>query len=215
MDELSTDEKIERLVRSVLEAVDQRLVGIREEIAGLTVEVAAKHHHVLSLLADVERRFAARVASASGEPNVGVEQATQMLLERIEAMHQRDTMSANERFARLSGTVDELRASIGSAAAEATSLPEPATAVSVIPEPVLPEPVLPEPVLAPLSLTPVPAGASIDFSVVTAPLFPGSPVTGRQPVIDSAEPIDLTELTSLLSERLALPHFEPGDEHSA
>ena len=114
----SADEKIELLVHSVLEAVDARLAAVRQEVHQLGAEIEERHQDVLRQIQDIERRLERRAV----EPVVGadtlaarMEQATQVLLERIEAMHQRDTMATNERLAVLDEAVEKLSGSAVSA----------------------------------------------------------------------------------------------------
>ena len=57
--EPTTDEKIELLVRSVLEAVDARLDAVRHEIAGFAADVEQRHHHVLESVAALDARVSA------------------------------------------------------------------------------------------------------------------------------------------------------------
>jgi len=112
----SSDQKIEQLVRSVLAAVDQRLQEVREEVHALAAEVEQRHQEMSRLVQDLERKMDR--AAADARPPAGandplaarMEQATQVLLERIEAMHQRTTMATNERFAAMNATLDQLRA---------------------------------------------------------------------------------------------------------
>jgi hypothetical protein len=52
----TTDEKIELLVRSVLEAVDARLDAVRHEIAGFAADVEQRHHLVLESVAALDAR---------------------------------------------------------------------------------------------------------------------------------------------------------------
>lgn len=113
MTDTTADEKIERLVRSVLEAVDARLAEVRHEVHQLSADVERRQQEMLQHVQDLERKLESGAADASGTVGadllaVRMEQATQVLLERIEAMHQRNTMATNERFALLDAAVEQL-----------------------------------------------------------------------------------------------------------
>jgi hypothetical protein len=56
MSEPTTDEKIQLLVRSVLEAVDSRLDAVRHEVAVFAADVEERHHRLLGTIAEFERR---------------------------------------------------------------------------------------------------------------------------------------------------------------
>lgn len=56
MNEPTTDEKIQQLVRAVLDAVDSRLDTIRHELAVFSGDVERRHHEMLDALASLERR---------------------------------------------------------------------------------------------------------------------------------------------------------------
>jgi hypothetical protein len=57
MSEATTDDKIEQLVRSVLEAVDVRLDAVRHEVAGFAADVEQRHHEVLATVASLDERL--------------------------------------------------------------------------------------------------------------------------------------------------------------
>jgi hypothetical protein len=57
MSDATTDEKIEQLVRSVLEAVDARLDAVRHEVAGFAADVEQRHHEVLATVASLDERI--------------------------------------------------------------------------------------------------------------------------------------------------------------
>ena len=188
-----SDDKIELLVRSVLAAVDARLIDIRAEVQAIATDVAQRHSEVLTHIRNLEQRVEGGAGEAGhfvggADPLAArMEQATQVLLERIEAMHQRNTMATNERFALINTALEQLNSDV----------------------------------LVPATMT-VPM-ASLDG--MNAPLRVGPP-TGSVPIaahaaaaehpapnaaaeamprveLDSeSEPIDMTRLADLLSERL-------------
>jgi hypothetical protein len=59
MSDVTTDEKIEQLVRSVLAAVDQRLEAVRAEIAEAGAQMAEREARLSAALLAVEHRLAA------------------------------------------------------------------------------------------------------------------------------------------------------------
>ena len=128
MTEPSMDQKIEQLVRSVLEAVDSRLADMRQEVRSLAEDVNRRHHDVLqqihNITASGERNVHQVHSSATGGDDLTarMEQATQVLLERIEAMNQRATIATNDRFAHLTAAVEELRGDALSPATPGRSL---------------------------------------------------------------------------------------------
>lgn len=206
MSELTTDQKIEQLVLSVLSAVDTRLNEVRDEMHTLAEDVERRHHAVLLHFQELENRIEhgpTEAALSGGDPLAArMEQATQVLLERIEAMQQRNTIATNERFASLSAAIEQLRGT--SATPVAPLLPgldemsaplrvsRPATATGPIP--VLSPIVEPSPTLADI---PAPAHA-VDAVIEPAPA--------------ASESIDLNQLADLLSERLgqlSLPPRQP------
>ncbi|MFM2077273.1 MAG: hypothetical protein RJA49_1163, partial [Actinomycetota bacterium] len=58
MSEPTTDEKIQLLVRSVLEAVDSRLDAVRHEVAAFAADVEERHQQLLGTVAEIDRRIA-------------------------------------------------------------------------------------------------------------------------------------------------------------
>jgi len=198
MTDHATDDKIARLVHSVLEAVDLRLAEVRHEILVLGEEAGLRHLEVQQQIQDLSRRidrasFDPPAANGAEPRTVASEAVTEVLLEQLEATHRRHVEMTEQRLARLDAAIAELR----SAPAPAPVLP-PAAAAS-----------------GPLhSLTPsLPA-----FAQVSAPLLDGHTtgappsrreVTGEHQVIQEGEQIDLDRLTDLLTERLGqldLPH---------
>lgn len=208
MDAQGTDEKIERLVRSVLEAVDARLEAVRQEIHDLAADVSSRHTLVTNAIADLERRLARQPAAAEATNHTDqhrMEQATQMLLERIEAMHQRTTMATNERFAQLRHEIDLLRgtppASSSPITTDAAPHAEPTASLGSLSAPLRPH--APAPLNAPL-LPEVPRITS-QVPVIEKPAVVAAPA----PQAAAESPIDLDRLTSLLSERLGNLHLDP------
>ncbi len=187
----SADEKIELLVHSVLEAVDARLAAVRQEVHQLGADVERRHQDVLRQMQDIERRLERRAVETSG-PVAGadtlatrMEQATQVLLERIEAMHQRDTMATNERLAVLDEAVEKLG---GRAVSAPVASPAMMPRLDVM--------------NAPFRLTPI----TTEQTVLATP--PSVQSTAVATVVPDDE-IDLDQLADLLTERLGQMSLPP------
>lgn len=205
-----TDDKIERLVRSVLQAVDARLDDVRVELHALRDATDARLAALEAALSEVQERAATTaVADAAPRPdNSRMEQATQMLLERIEAMHQKTTIATNERLAQLGAAVDELRGG--------TRVPAPAEELAVVSAPLIPTPHLPAipPPLITRQLPVVPITPTTTADVPNALPAP-TPAPAPTPVAPAptaagaaaVEGIDLDRLSRLLEEHLGQFHL--------
>lgn len=193
MNEPSND-KIELLVRSVLAAVDARLVDIRTEIHAVATDVEQRHREVLSQIHDLENRWAVSAGDADqaghgGDPLAArMEQATQVLLERIEAMHQRNTMATNERFALINHAIEQLNPGAIAPFAVAASM----TTLDAVNAPLRVGP----------TTGPVPIATHVPTSAALPPVPPLAATTATAAHNGESEPIDLTRLADLLSERL-------------
>ena len=206
MTDHATDDKIARLVHSVLEAVDLRLAEVRHEILVLGEEVGLRHLEVQQQIQDLSRRLdrtaAERAPSSGNEPRaVANEAVAQVLLEQLEATQRRHAELTDQRLAQLDAALAQLRLAPTSAPAAA---PAPAAAAPLAPT--LP-PAAPA-ATGPLhSLTP----SLPSFAQVSAPLLATPTTTGEHKVIQEGEQIDLDRLTDLLTERLGqldLPHAQ-------
>ena len=211
--ERSADEKIELLVRSVLEAVDARLAEVRHEMHQLGIDVDQRHQEVLQRVEDIERRLERRsveAGPAAGADGLAVrmEQATQVLLERIEAMHQRNTMATNERFALLDAAVEQL--SSHATTSSVTSEPDPASVPSTATS------------TATSAATSTATSAMPRLDAMNSP-FRMAPITTEHPVMATPPPlqhaavatavpddqIDIDQLADLLTERLSQMSLPP------
>ncbi len=209
-----SDEKIELLVRSVLTAVDARLAEVRSEIDAVATDVERRHREVLTHLQALEHRWENQVATmgptgTDGDPLAArMEQATQVLLERIEAMHQRTTVATNERFALINQALEQLNGEVVVPPAIAVPManldvmtaplrvgpPTGQVPAATLP---IPEPAIVEMPIGELSPTPV--------ALVLPPILPlhlEIPEPSGDEYVDESEPIDMSRLADLLSERL-------------
>ena len=211
------DDKIERLVRSVLEAVDARLLEVRQEVHELAAQVAQRDAEISRHLSDLEHRIErsageTRGAVTGADPLAArMEQATQVLLERIEAMHQRTTIATNERFANVHAAIDELRGGGSAPTAAAPLLPGldgmnaplrvgPVTSQ----QPIVTTTTVAE---APPPFHPMPAFEHVPVlqtEPAVSPVAPTAAATAPTPAATAPadEGIDLSRLADLLSERL-------------
>lgn len=223
-----TDEKIELLVRSVLAAVDARLVEVRSEIQAVAVETEQRNREVLARLQALELRWETRAAETGSVALDGdllgarMEQATQVLLERIEAMHQRNTMATNERFAQINNALGQLS---GIALAPSAPVGAPAPLTHVAPAasaPAAPSaPSAPTPTTmpsldamnAPFQVGPttdeMPVAATLPSSITLPPIPPLTSAPPSEPNGEPAEPIDMSRLAEMLSERLGSLSLPP------
>ncbi len=196
-----SDDKIELLVRSVLAAVDARLVEIRTEIRAVSTDVEQRHHEVLTHIHDLEHRWAASAAetghaTTGGDPLVArMEQATQVLLEPIEALHQRNTMATNERFALINHAFEQLNS--GALVPAAAAIPMASL----------------DGMNAPLRVGPSTGADPIAAHVPTTFTLPPIPrlaaATPSAEYDSESEPIDMARLADLLSERLGHISLRP------
>lgn len=208
-----SDDKIELLVRSVLAAVDARLVEIRSEIQSVAADVEQRHREVLTHIHDLEHRWIAGAgdsghAAAGGDPLAArMEQATQVLLERIEAMHQRNTMATNERFGLINQALEQLNS--GTLVPAAVAVPmaslDGMNAPLRVGPPTGQVPIAPHvPTLVTLPPIPpltTPVAATIDTPLNT-PLTTAATATAPSETHSDSEQIDMNRLADLLSEHL-------------
>lgn len=201
------DDKIELLVRSVLEAVDARLGEIRHDVQALATDVRRQQE-------TVERRLDAL------EQRTGSHGETQQL-EHIEEMYRRHATEIDERFADVNAAIDRLSG---------------ATARSLTPTDTGPIPMLVDldSVSAPLRVPTItgqhpamlqepPAMPGLDDDATTTgdeaeaatefdvaiDLPPPIAFSGLSTNDEDREPIDLTQLADLLSERLGQLSLPP------
>lgn len=177
-----SDEKIELLVRSVLTAVDARLVGVRGEIQAVASDIERRHQEVLARMQALEQRWESQVPGSA-------------LLEHIEALHQRNTIATNERFALINQALEQLNGEVVVPASIAVPMPH----LDGVNAPLLVGTATGQvPVVPPL------AHAAVSFprnSPVAAPRCESSE--------DVTEPIDMSRLADLLSERLGSMSLDP------
>lgn len=144
-----TDEKIELLVRSVLAAVDARLVEVRNEIQAVATDVSKRHREVLSQIRELEMRWEARVT----EPGPSsLREASPILADLSVTPPSLDPMSAPFRVGPHTGSV--------------------------------------------------PVAATLPSSITLPPIPPLTSAPPRESSDGPAEPIDMSRLADLLSERL-------------
>lgn len=86
MTEPTTEEKIQLLVKSVLEAVDARLDTVRHELATFSNDVEQRHHHLLETMAALDARITELAAGPTSPPDAA---ATAQLAADLEALRLR------------------------------------------------------------------------------------------------------------------------------
>ncbi|MBI4932695.1 MAG: hypothetical protein HY828_02380 [Actinobacteria bacterium] len=83
MTEPTTEEKIQLLVKSVLEAVDARLDTVRHELATFSNDVEQRHHQLLESMAALDARITELAAGPTSPPDAA---ATARLTADLEAL---------------------------------------------------------------------------------------------------------------------------------
>ena len=186
MSEPTTDEKIQQLVRSVLQAVDSRLDAVRHELAVHAAEEEQRHHQVLGTIASLERRLG-ELERADGIRR----SASTNVLERLDELNTRiDMLAQREHTApTATGTHDVVPPppDLDRISRPLFHAPHVTTQVPIVP-PLSAEP--DEPVEPPPAPTPASAPAVAPATAAVA-----------EPDAD----IDVDRLTALLSEKLG--HF--------
>jgi hypothetical protein len=102
VDEATTDQKIEQLVRSVLEAVDARLGAVRAEIAAFAEQTDQRHQ----LLVDTVATFSRRIDEAHATVTASAELS--QLVTRLEAVL-RQQGTVNDRLANVEAQLEAVR----------------------------------------------------------------------------------------------------------
>lgn len=213
------DDKIELLVRSVLEAVDVRLGEIRHDMQALATDVRRQHETVAERLSALEQR-------------TGTSDGAQQL-ERIEEMHRRHATEIDERFAEVNSAIDRLSGATVRALTPADTGPIPMLVdLDSVSAPLLLPPITGQhPVMLqePPSITTLDDfRTSVDDDATTEHPTTGGPTADDATAFDVAaelpppiafdglstddadrEPIDLTQLADLLSERLGQLSLPP------
>jgi hypothetical protein len=213
MSEPSMDDKIERVVRSLLEAVDLRLAEVRLEMEGLAQQVAQRDAELTRRLTELDQRIERQLgdprAQATGTDPLAarMEQATQVLLERIEAMHQRTTIATNARLANMHAMIDQLRD--GQLTTVAANAPQLLSGLDAMSAPLRVGPITAQqPLVAPVTPVLGPIGGPSRIPALPEPIQPSPSLTSaipepaQAPAAPDGDGIDLGRLADLLSERL-------------
>ncbi len=194
MNEPTTDEKIQQLVRAVLDAVDSRLDGVRHELAVFAGDVERRHHQVLDVIAAMESRVDR--------------------LERAEHDHTAATASASDldgRLEHLQTRLDRLETDAHAAmtaAAHATDLAEISKPLYSGTHVTTQLPIVTDPAIHEITSLTIPP--AVPTTMTPSPPLPATPTvapTATAPENDDiTDEIDLEQLTNLLNERLG--HLE-------
>jgi hypothetical protein len=205
MGEPTADDKIQQLVKAVLEAVDARLDGVRQEMAQFAADANRRHQDASDAIVALQRQvdeLSARPARDADETGVGLNErmarATKILAERMEAA-QRDAVLATERrLAQLTEQVDALQRS------SHQPTPPPPTEMAAISRPLFDHAHITGP-------APIVSDTARVRQMTAPPMPPIVPTTIAPPVNTAAaaltahEEIDIDRLTSLINEKLE--HF--------
>lgn len=183
MSEPSTDEKIQQLVRSVLQAVDARLDAVRHDLAAFAAEEEQRHHQVLGTISSLERRVSD--------------------LEHADTTRRTSSNNIQERLDEMNLRIDALARPGASPPVDVTGAHE-----RVSPPPDLDR--ISRPLFqGPHVTTQIPVVPALDLHDAphdTPPPPPAPPPAPATEATDEGEPeIDMDRLTALLSEKLG--HF--------
>ena len=200
------DEKLQAVVSLVVQAVDQRLNTVREQLVQLAKSVA-RNQSELQKQIDQCRMMCEIATSApvQGMPNPHNDVAAQQLLqvattlaEQVGSFEMRVNQYTNERFAELAARLDVAAAGGGQPLPVMHSAPVPVVQTGPVPVVQSHVPDLPAALarLAPLGATPAAAPTA-------APIVPVTPWAGTAAAPVSTGDADLDALTRQMSERLS------------
>ncbi|MFZ4718857.1 MAG: hypothetical protein ACOYMR_05505 [Ilumatobacteraceae bacterium] len=208
MNEPTTDEKIQHLVRAVLEAVDSRLASVRHELADFAADVEHQHHQILSSIAALERR---------------VEHLEQLDVERAGA-----TAGARERLLELQSRLTHLEQDVAHPAdapgvAAAPADPAHTSDLSELSRPLYAPghatrelPIVTDPAIRRITAPPIPptvAPVMAPTPRIDEPTPAALAPTPTDATADITDDIDIERLKRILDERLShltLPHPPEG-----
>lgn len=227
----ATDDRIEAVVSLVLQAVDQRLAAVRNEIAQINNSLIHSHHEMQAQIDECRELCLSLADTVASQPN-GTDTGAQQLMEVANVLTQhvatfevRVNQYTNDRVAELRAVVDRLAATpaptpsgpipaVASAATVGSIAPTtPSAAARAVSNDMAPAAARLGS-LAPLRATTSPAPA-VSFTpaavspaptiVVPTPAQAAVPVAApaAAPPIASNGPIDLDALTAQMSARLA------------
>ncbi len=210
MNEPTTDEKIQQLVRAVLDAVDSRLDGVRHELAVFSGDVERRHHEVLDALAALEQRVVGLERTDGERSSAGstVRNRLEHLQTQLDSLeHEAHSMPAGRHH-------EPPAADLSAISKPLYSTPHITTQLPIVTDPAIQEitslaipPAVPPTMTSPTSTSPT----------TTSPTSPAAPVAARsaEPEAESheiTEEIDVERLTNLLNERLGHLTLPPRDE---
>jgi len=199
-----SDDKIQAMVNLVLQAVDQRLSTVREQLVQITNSVARSHADLQGQIDECRELSVASAGAGHLAPGADAAATRQLvdaanvLTERVTFLEARVNQYTNDRVAELHVAIERLNDQLGGAASArsvtSAGLPTPSVTAPVSMAPTMhgvhhpfdddPNNVAPAAArLAPLAATPS-----------SAPAHPSAPVV---------EEIDIDELSARLGERLS------------
>lgn len=211
MDATAPDDKIQAVVGLVLQAVDQRLETVREQLLQVTSTIAHNHADLSRRIDDCQRLCETLGAAAPAtDPATAAAtgqlvQAANILTERVQFLESRVNQYTDERIAEVTALVARVGSiSPGQTSAVATALRPVLTPAIAATDPV-------SPALARLAPLGAVAGTAASAAAASAPVATPvarpmatpvvTPVAAPAPV---AEPsIDIALLSAQMSERLA------------
>jgi hypothetical protein len=202
MNEPTTDEKIQQLVRAVLEAVDSRLDGVRHELAVFAGDVERRHHQVLDVIAGMEQRVA-HLERVQGDAVVTAATAGTLAdrLEHLQTRLDRLETDAHAAMTAAATAADQAHHAQAAHAADLAEISKPLYAGTHITTQL---PIVTDPAIQQITSLPIPPAVP---PTMTPPTMTPTTVTPTVMATDDiTDDIDLEQLTKLLNERLG--HLE-------
>lgn len=219
MDATGTDDKIQAVVGLVLQAVDQRLETVREQLVQVTHAIARNHADLSRRIDDCHQMYEALQTGGGAAPDPAAAQATgqlvqaaNVLTDRVAFLEVRVNQYTDDRIAELAALIDRIGGVTSLSGVSPGSSPNPLVVNTVTPgntvtvlAPASTRPAAPGPGAAGNNVAPAVArlaplgGVEPAAAPVAPPVAPAAP-----PAAASGEqPIDIALLSAQMSERLA------------
>ena len=181
MDAADPDNKIQAVVSLVLQAVDQRLALVREQLLHVTDTIAHNHAELSRRIDDCQRLGEAAMHASTHGPGASAAtgqlvQAANILTERVEFLEARVNQYTNDRIAEVTALIERVSGGASTPAPAPTAAPRTAA-------------------VAPAVARVAPFGAVVAVPVAV-------PVAAHAPAL-AEQPIDIALLSAQMSERLA------------
>jgi hypothetical protein len=197
MNEPTTDDKIQLLVRAVLEAVDSRLDGVRHELAVFAGDIERRHHQVLDVIGTMEQRVD-RLELAQHDLGAGVAAvgSANDRIERLQTRLDRLETDAHAAMTAAATAADQAHLAQATHASDLAEISKPLYSGTHVTSQL---PIVTDPAIREITSLPIPP--ALPPTMTPSPEPPPNPPRAT-PVDDVTDEIDLEQLTNLLNERL-------------